>query len=70
MSGNSARGEGAVVAGGGLVGGAAGCEEQVAVEAVEVGVEERLARLCGDGEPCRDRALRLGELARALLRPG
>src|SRR6185436_10353532 len=56
-------GEGAVVAGGGLVGGAAGREEQVAVEAVEVGVEVGLARLCGDGEGGRDRALRLGELA-------
>ena len=56
-------GEGAVIAGGGLVGGASGREEQVAVEAVEVGVEEGLARLCGDGEGGRDRALRLGELA-------
>ena len=63
-------GEGAVVAGGGLVGGAAGREEQVAVEAVEVGVEEGLARLCGDGQGGRDRALRLGELAGGSLRFG
>lgn len=63
-------GEGAVVAGGGLVGGAAGREEQVAVEPVEVGIEERLARPCGDGEGGRDRALRLGELAGGLLRFG
>ncbi len=63
-------GEGAVIAGGGLVGGAAGREEQVAVEAMEVGVEERLARLCGDGEGGRDRALRLGELAGGSLRFG
>jgi hypothetical protein len=53
-------GEGAVVAGGGLVGGAAGREEQVAVEAVEVGVEVRLASLRRDGEAGRDRALRVG----------
>src|SRR5262245_62825951 len=32
-------GEGAVVASGGLVGGTAGCEEQVAIEAMKVGVE-------------------------------
>src|SRR5215468_2803358 len=42
-------GEGAVVAGGGLVGAPASREEKVAVEAVEVGVEEGLARLRGDG---------------------
>ncbi len=51
-----------MIAGGGLVGGAAGCEEQVAVEAVELGIEEGLARLRGDGQSGRDRALRLGEL--------
>src|SRR4029077_13960751 len=55
-------GEGAVVAGGGLVGGGPRREEQVAVEAMEVGVEEELARLCGDRQTGRDRALRLGEL--------
>src|SRR5262245_37395434 len=63
-------GEGAVVAGGGIVGGAAGGEEQVAVEAVEVGVEDELARLLGDGQTSRDRALRLGELAGGSLRFG
>jgi hypothetical protein len=62
-------GEGAVVAGGSLVG-APGREEDVALETVEVGVEERLARLRGDREACRDRALRLGELPGGLLRLG
>ena len=57
-----------MVAGGGLVGGAAGREEEVAVEAVEVGVEEELARLCGDGQTGGDRALGLGELAGGSLR--
>src|SRR6185503_3022319 len=56
-------GEGAVVAGGRLVGGAAGREEQVAVEAMKLGIEVGLARLCGDGQGDRDRSLRLGELA-------
>src|SRR4029077_9129956 len=50
-------GEGAVIAGGRLGRGAAGREEQVAVEAVEVGVEVKLTRLYGDGEAGRDRAL-------------
>src|SRR4051794_27264742 len=48
-------GEGAVVAGGGLVGGAAGREDQVAVEAVEVGVDKMLAGVCGDSQAGRDR---------------
>ena len=52
-----------MVSGGGLVGGATGREDEVAVEPVEVGVEDELARLCGDGQTRRDRALRLGELA-------
>ena len=34
---------------------------------MEVSVEEGLARLCGDGQSGRDRALRLGELAGGLL---
>src|SRR5215471_12268223 len=55
-----ADGERAVVAGGGLGGLAADREEEVGVEAVEVGVEEGQAR--------RDRALRLAELASELLR--
>src|SRR5262245_17775746 len=60
-------GEGAVVAGGGLVGGAVGREEQVAVETVEFGVPEELAGLRSDGEGRRDRAMGLGELAGSLL---
>jgi hypothetical protein len=55
-------GEGAVVAAARVVGGA-GREEQVAVEAMEVSVEEGLPSLCGDDQGGRDRALRLGELA-------
>src|SRR5262249_9447605 len=60
-------GEGAVVAGGGLVGGAARRDEQVAGEAVEFGAPEALAGLGGDGEGRRDRAMGLGELAGSLL---
>jgi hypothetical protein len=52
-----------VIVGGRLVGGAARREEEVAVEAVKVSVDEELARLCGKGEGGRDRALRLGKLA-------
>jgi hypothetical protein len=48
-----------VIAGGGLVGGAGGREEQVAVEAMEVGVDEKLSRLRGDGQAGRNRALRV-----------
>jgi len=59
-----------VIAGGRLVGGSAAREEQVAVEAMEVSVDEGLTRLCGDGETRRDRALGLGELAGGLLRFG
>jgi hypothetical protein len=59
-----------VIAGGRLVGGSAGRKEQVAVEAVEVGVDEGLARLRGDGQTGDDRPLRVDELAGGLLRVG
>jgi hypothetical protein len=59
-------GEGAVIAGGCLVGGAAYREKQVAVEPVEV-VEERLARPSGDDQavatPCASASWPAGRCA-------
>src|SRR5262249_24403132 len=60
-------GKGAVIAGGGLIGGTATREKKVTIEPVEVGVELRLARLRGHGERHRHSPLRLDELAGGLL---